>query len=156
MGAEPLHDLHLGGIGLVDLAHQPRCADPRIHARRLRPAVHVGHAGGLHRQPAQRCIGQRHQRAARCFVAKSGISMLVTRMVEAGRVRREADPVDARVWRLGLTPAGEALAEQAQLVQDEVIEAMTGGSSAAERKMLATAMDRASVTLEQMLRPRGR
>ena len=94
--------------------------------------------------------------AARCFVAKSGISMLVTRMVEAGRVRREADPVDARVWRLLLTPEGAALAEQAQQVQAEVIHAMTAQSTPAEQQLLAAAMDNASAALQQMLVPRRR
>lgn len=96
------------------------------------------------------------QLAARCFVAKSGVSMLVTRMVQGLWVRREADPVDARVWRLYLTPGGQALAEKAQRIQAEVIQAMAAGSSAAEQKLITAAMDRASVTLEAMLRPRGR
>jgi DNA-binding MarR family transcriptional regulator len=96
------------------------------------------------------------QLAQRCFVAKSGISMLVTRMVDAGRVQREADAVDARVWRLTLTRAGRALAERAQQVQAGVIAAMTEGSSPAEQKVIADAMERASLTLEGMLGARGR
>jgi DNA-binding MarR family transcriptional regulator len=90
------------------------------------------------------------QLAQRCFVAKSGISMLVTRMVDAGRVQRQADAVDARIWRLTLTPAGRALAERAQQVQAGVIAAMTAGSSPAEQKVIAAAMERASATLEGM------
>ena len=96
------------------------------------------------------------QLAQRCFVAKSGISMLVTRMVDAGRVQREADGVDARVWRLVLTPEGRALAERAQQVQAGVIAEMTQASSPAEQKVIAAAMERASVTLEGMLGGRGR
>lgn len=96
------------------------------------------------------------QLAQRCFVAKSGISMLVTRMVNAGRVRREADGVDARVWRLVLTPEGRALAERAQQVQAGVIAAMAEDSSPAEQKIIADAMERASATLERMLGGRGR
>ena len=84
------------------------------------------------------------QLAQRCFVAKSGISMLVTRMVDAGRVQREADAVDARVWRLTLTPEGRALAERSQQVQAGVIGEMTEGSSPAEQKIITDAMERAS------------
>jgi len=82
--------------------------------------------------------------------------MLVTRMVNAGRVQREADAVDTCVWRLLLTPEGRALAERAQQVQAGVIAAMTQASSPAEQKVLADAMERASVTLESMLGGRGR
>ncbi len=96
------------------------------------------------------------QLAQRCFVAKSGISMLVTRMVDAGRVQREADAVDARVWRLTLTPEGRALAERSQQVQAGVIGEMTEGSSPAEQKIITDAMERASGTLEGMLGGRGR
>jgi DNA-binding MarR family transcriptional regulator len=106
----------------------------------------------LLRHPGQ----TQQQLAQRCFVAKSGISMLVSRMVDAGRVQREADAVDARVWRLTLTPAGRALAERAQQVQAGVIAAMAEASSPAEQKVIAEAMERASVTLEGLLGARGR
>jgi DNA-binding MarR family transcriptional regulator len=91
------------------------------------------------------------QLAQRCFVAKSGISMLVTRMVDAGRVQREADAVDARVWRLTLTPEGRALAERSQQVQAGVIGEMSEFSSPAEQKIIADAMERASAVLEGAL-----
>lgn len=93
--------------------------------------------------------------AQRCFVAKSGVSMLVSRMVQAGLVQRQADEVDARVWRLFLTPQGERLAGQASAVQAEVVEAMTQGSSEAELLALAEAMERSAQVLQGLLAARG-
>lgn len=89
--------------------------------------------------------------ARRCFVAKSGISMLVTRMEQAKWVQRRPDPVDARVRRLTLTARGRALALQAQQLQSEVVAAMTGDASAAEIAAIDAAMQRASQALLQML-----
>lgn len=88
--------------------------------------------------------------ARRCFVAKSGVSMLLTRMAQAGWVQREADSVDARVWRLRLTAAGQALAGQAAQIQAEVLSAMVEGSSAAELATVTTAMQRVAAALERL------
>ena len=90
--------------------------------------------------------------AQRCFVAKSGASMMVTRLERLQWVERQADAVDARVRRLFLTPAGRALAEASQGVQMEVVSAMVKGSSAGDLKFITTAMQRASALLENMLR----
>jgi DNA-binding MarR family transcriptional regulator len=91
------------------------------------------------------------QLAQRCFVAKSGASMLVTRLEQAGWLQRQADAVDARVRRLFLTPAGDALATQGQAIQHEVIAAMVKGSSPADLKSMTEAMQRASLALESLL-----
>lgn len=89
--------------------------------------------------------------ARRCFVAKSGVSMLVTRMAGAGLLRREADPGDARVKRLQLTTRGQTLARKAQAVQDAVVLAMVAGASAADLAAITSAMRRASLALEGIL-----
>ena len=91
------------------------------------------------------------QLAQRCFVAKSGASMLVTRLEQAGWLRREADAQDARVRRLQLTADGEALARQSQAIQHEVIATMVAGSTAAELATLTEAMQRAAQALQGLL-----
>ncbi len=93
------------------------------------------------------------QLAERCFVAKSGVSMLITRMEQQALVQRDADIVDARVKRLSLTAQGLKLAEATRSVQIEVVAAMVDGTSEAEIAVIATAMQRASLALERMLRP---
>jgi DNA-binding MarR family transcriptional regulator len=90
------------------------------------------------------------QLAARCFVAKSGISMLLAQMEERGWVRREADAADARVKRLQLTPAGEALARQTLAVQSDVVRAMVADDSDAELDQVRDSMLRVSQRLEAL------
>jgi DNA-binding MarR family transcriptional regulator len=88
--------------------------------------------------------------AQRCFVAKSGVSMLLTQMEGQGLVRREADAADARVRRLFLTPAGEALASKSLQVQAEVVRAMVEPANDAELDALIDVMQRVSTRLEAM------
>ena len=88
--------------------------------------------------------------AARCFVAKSGVSMLLSQMEARGWVRREADAADARVKRLQLTPAGQALAAQTMQVQAQVVVAMVAGSSEAELELVTAVMQRVSAQLEAL------
>ena len=95
--------------------------------------------------------------AARCFVAKSGVSMLLTQIEAEGLVMREADPQDARVRRLSLTKAGLALARQTLKVQAEVVAAMVGPVPEADVAAVARVMEGLSERLEAMraAQPRG-
>lgn len=94
------------------------------------------------------------QLAARCFVAKSGVSMLITRMEQQALVQRDADLVDARVKRLSLTKKGLKLALATQEIQIEVVAAMVEHTSDKNIKIVAEAMQHASLALEQMLHTR--
>jgi DNA-binding MarR family transcriptional regulator len=69
-------------------------------------------------------------------------------MEARGWVRREADAADARVKRLQLTPAGQALAAQSLQVQSEVVAAMVAGASDAELELVTAVMQRVSAQLE--------
>jgi DNA-binding MarR family transcriptional regulator len=89
--------------------------------------------------------------AVRCFVAKSGVSMLVSRMQAQGLLGREADTLDARLKRLTLTPRGRALAERAMAVQAAVVSAMAAPVSAAELATVHGVMQRVSGQLENLL-----
>ena len=94
--------------------------------------------------------------AARCFVAKSGVSMLLAQMEGLGLVAREADTGDARVKRLFLSATGRALAAQTLKVQHDVVDAMAAGVTQAELATVAAVMERVSVQLEGLrseLRP---
>jgi DNA-binding MarR family transcriptional regulator len=99
------------------------------------------------------------QLAQRCFVAKSGVSMLVTRLQKDGLVQRQVDATDARVWLLVLTPKGRTLAEQAQAIQDGVVRVMAQPCSSQELQAIAQAMQRIAAALEDVLHtgaaPRG-
>ncbi|MBJ7312794.1 MarR family winged helix-turn-helix transcriptional regulator [Rugamonas sp. CCM 8940] len=88
--------------------------------------------------------------AARCFVTKSGVSMLLTQMAARDWVRREDDPADARAKRLFLTERGMALAARAMRVQAEVVTAMVTGSSPAEIAAVGVTMERVCARLEAL------
>jgi DNA-binding MarR family transcriptional regulator len=89
--------------------------------------------------------------AQRCFVAKSGVSVLVSRMQEAGWVQRNGHAKDARVWCLSLTPAGLALAKKTHKLQTQVVAAMAAGTTLAELDAVMQVMQRASTALQGLL-----
>ncbi|OYU43273.1 MAG: hypothetical protein CFE44_19330 [Burkholderiales bacterium PBB4] len=86
--------------------------------------------------------------AQRCFVAKSGISMLISRMESQALLRREADTQDGRIKRLYLSPAGEALAAQSMAIQDEIVGTMMAPLSTAELAAMTELSERVSAQLE--------
>ncbi len=89
--------------------------------------------------------------AQRCFVAKSGVSMLVSSMEGRGLLERRADPQDARARRLALSREGAALARKCRQVQDEVIGCMTGGQPAEVLRTVRDSMHDASQVLDGLL-----
>ena len=88
--------------------------------------------------------------AARCFVAKSGVSMLLAQMEAKGWVRREADASDARVKRLALTAAGQVIAAKSMKVQSEIVTAMVAGSSDEALAFVTAVMESVSARLETL------
>jgi DNA-binding MarR family transcriptional regulator len=91
------------------------------------------------------------QLAERCFAAKSGVSVLITRMEADGWVLREADVSDARAKRLSLTSAGAALARRSMAIQADVVAVMAANMSARELAMTEEVMDRIGGKLDGLL-----
>jgi DNA-binding MarR family transcriptional regulator len=89
--------------------------------------------------------------ATHCFVAKSGVSMLITQLESLGWVVRRADPVDARVKRVYLTAKGARLAEKTRRVQAQVVDAMAESVSDPELAMVNEVMQRVSSRLSRMI-----
>ncbi len=89
--------------------------------------------------------------ATHCFVAKSGVSMLMTQLESLGWVVRRADSGDARVKRVYLTAKGVRLAEKTRRVQAQIVDAMAESVSELELAMLNEVMQRVSSRLSQML-----
>jgi DNA-binding MarR family transcriptional regulator len=118
----------------------------RLAALGLRVGEHEVLAN-LHREPGL----TQQQLAGRCFVAKSGVSMLVGRMEGEGLVIREPDALDARLRRLRLSARGAALARRSMAVQAEVIAAMAAPVTAAELGVVDDVMRRVSAQLERLL-----
>jgi DNA-binding MarR family transcriptional regulator len=88
--------------------------------------------------------------ATRCFVAKSGISMLLTRLEERELLRREADGRDQRAKRLYLTGTGETIAKQAMAIQDDIVSAMMAPLTLQEMKAMSEHSARVSEVLETL------
>lgn len=118
----------------------------RLAAVGVRTAEHEILAN-LHREPGL----SQQQLAQRCFSAKSHISALLKTMEEAGWVRRETPPEDARAWNLYLTDAGETMAARTLGVQAEIIRGMCETESVAELQAVQAAMERVGGRLEAML-----
>jgi DNA-binding MarR family transcriptional regulator len=88
------------------------------------------------------------QIAKGCFVAKSGVSMLLTKMQGKGLVRREADKVDARIKRVFLTAKGEKLAAKTLQIQLEVVEIMAKPLTDADLKQVTQTMQSVIASLK--------
>lgn len=102
----------------------------------------------------QRAPGITQQELAeRCFVAKSGISMLLKRMEQDRWVRRTADKADARVKRLNLTGRGFEQARRALQIQSEVVAAMASSLSRDELIAVDGIMRRISLDLLKLCSP---
>ncbi len=85
--------------------------------------------------------------ADRCFSAKSGISMLIANFEKDGILTRHKDDADARIRRIKLTHKGQAMAEQAQADQREIISVMTAGYDEEELIKLKAQMNHISEAL---------
>jgi DNA-binding MarR family transcriptional regulator len=90
------------------------------------------------------------QLAERCFVAKSGMSMLLRRMERRMLIRREANDQDLRCKRLFLQSNGQATAQRAVAIQNEIVGAMAAQLTASELAALKAMMQRVSSKLEQL------
>ena len=95
-------------------------------------------------------VGEHEVLANLCFVAKSGISMMLTRMEAQGLLRREADTKDGRIKRLYLSDTGEPLAQQSVAIQDEIVTLMMTPLSGAELEAMTELSGRVSAKLEQL------
>ena len=79
--------------------------------------------------------------AARTLTDQSSVSVVVTRLVEAGFVTRDRDERDARRLVLHLTRAGRALLQKAPPVVQERMLAVFDRLSADDRKRFADTFD---------------
>lgn len=90
------------------------------------------------------------QLSERCFSAKSGVSMLVSRFMKDGLVARTRAPKDHRAWNLSLTAEGLALARKAEVEQRAVVVAMAQTCTAEELALVKGLMDQSALRLQQM------
>jgi DNA-binding MarR family transcriptional regulator len=89
--------------------------------------------------------------AERCFVAKSGVSMLLSRMETQGLLTRESDAKDGRTKRLCLSASGQALALSSLAIQDAVVAQMMSSLSDAEVLAMTGLSERVGAQLEALI-----
>ena len=78
--------------------------------------------------------------AARCFVAKSGVSMLLTQMESRGWVRREAHPDDRRARIVVATERAREAAPAAYAIAEALYDEALAGLADDERRVLHAAL----------------
>ncbi|SPJ22959.1 MarR family winged helix-turn-helix transcriptional regulator [Palleronia abyssalis] len=86
----------------------------------------------------------------RCFSAKSGISMLISRLEGSGIIVRSQSLQDQRAWRLSLTPKGQSLAQDALRIQTKVVAEMAKAFSRDELAVVKSRMNAAAALLKDM------
>lgn len=130
------------GVGrsynLCDVVLASRLGELGLRVGEHEVLAHIALAPGITQQ----------ELARRCFVAKSGLSMLLTRMEQQGWLRRESDARDGRIKRLFLERAGDALATKSLQIQAEVVEIMTSMLSDEELALLNGIAERVCTQLE--------
>jgi DNA-binding MarR family transcriptional regulator len=89
--------------------------------------------------------------AARCFITKSAVSMLLSQMELDGLVTRDIHDTDSRTKRLVLTEQGKKLAALAMQTQAEVVAVMVAGVSDSDIAVIAKVMGQVSGRLEQLI-----
>ena len=137
------------GKAWLSVVHAYNLCDTAIAARLAPLGLRVGEHEVLANLLLAPGITQQ-ELAKRCFVAKSGISMLITRMEAQDLLRREPDARDGRIKRLSLTAAGSALATQTLAIQNEIIGVMTAPLSDTELAGLNALSERVVTQLQAL------
>ena len=92
------------------------------------------------------------QLADRLFIGRAGAGQIIDRVEERGLVRRDADPIDRRVWRIGLTEAGLALAARFPEAYASIRNELRAGLTLADRDRLEEALSVVQANAERLAR----
>ncbi len=149
MSIDYSHDKNTATLAWLSVVRVYNLCDAAMATRLAELGLRVGNhevLANLLRTPGM----TQQELAKRCFVAKSGISMMLTRMEAQGLLRREADTKDGRIKRLYLSDTGEPLAQQSMAIQDEIVTLMMTPLSGAELAAMTELSGRVSAQLEQL------
>jgi DNA-binding MarR family transcriptional regulator len=92
------------------------------------------------------------QLADRLFIGRAGAGQIIDRVEERGLVRRDADPIDRRVWRICLTEAGLALAARFPEAYASIRNELRAGLTLADRDRLEEALSVVQANAERLAR----
>lgn len=91
--------------------------------------------------------------AAQEGVTQPAMTQLISRLAEAGLLRRAADPGDGRAVRVGITDAGRDLLGSRRTVRAQRLAGMLGELSPDDRAALAAALPAIGALTAQLNRP---
>ncbi len=103
--------------------------------------AHVFHTPGLTQQALAKV----------CFVAKSGMSMSLSKMEAQGLLARESDAKDGRIKRLTLSTAGLALVQTSLSIQADIVATMMSSLNDSEVQAMSELSQRIGVRLDAVL-----
>jgi DNA-binding MarR family transcriptional regulator len=78
----------------------------------------------------------------RLAAQNSSVTGIVDRMVQAGLVTREQSPEDRRVWRIRMTPRGEEIAKQTQVLPWDLLRDALGSLDRREKEHLTQILEK--------------
>jgi len=111
--------------------------------------------GALLRAVYEEGVLTQRELADRLFIGRAGAGQVIDCVEARGFVRREADPVDRRVWRIALTDAGLALAARFGQVYGDIRGELRAGLSRADRDWLAEALYMVQANAERLAGDEG-
>lgn len=91
--------------------------------------------------------------AAQEGVTQPAMTQLISRLAEAGLLRRAADPGDGRAVQVGITDAGRELLASRRAVRAGRLAGMLAGLSPGDRAALAAALPAIGALTAQLNRP---
>ncbi|MDO3410153.1 MarR family transcriptional regulator [Saccharibacillus sp. CPCC 101409] len=109
-----------------------RAHHSRMHAVHQSLGIHPGQAPVFFILSHEEGLNQK-ELAERMHIKPATLTVMLTRLEQAGFVERFSDPADQRVWRVRLTPEGRRVSEQVHAaVQD--VDSLTFDSFTAEER----------------------
>lgn len=85
---------------------------------------------------------------------ESAIAAMSAKLIAAGLVRREPDPLDARAWRLTLTGAGRTALKRVQGPFEHINATIDATLSAQQITLMADALERLAEAFDPHARPK--
>jgi DNA-binding MarR family transcriptional regulator len=110
----------------VRRAYDRALAETGVNLTEASVLAHLGNSGPLSQVELARRIG----------TGRARIGVYVDALESMGAVRRDADPDDRRVWKVGLTASGKDLWAQTIEIDRRIRRHLRAGTTAAEREQL--------------------
>ncbi|GGN93551.1 MarR family winged helix-turn-helix transcriptional regulator [Saccharibacillus kuerlensis] len=118
----------------------------RAHHRRMHTVnqslgIHPGQAPLFFILSSHEGLNQK-ELAEQMHIKPATLTVMLTRLEQAGFIERFADPADQRVWRIRLTPQGRSISMQVHEAAQEIDNLTFGNFTEEERSQFRGLMDK--------------